>query len=74
MNEGGEILASIPNLMYISVIEQLLYGNFTYTDIGLLDKTYIHLFTYNEIVRMFDEAGYDICETHACRYITVCNK
>ncbi len=71
LNEEGEILASIPNLMHISVIEQLLHGNFTYTDTGLLDKTHIHLFTYNEIVRMFDEAGYDICEIRSCRYMKV---
>ena len=74
LKEGGEILASIPNLMHISVIEQLLRGDFTYTDIGLLDKTHIHLFTYNEIVRIFDKAGYDICEMRSCRYLKINDK
>jgi 2-polyprenyl-3-methyl-5-hydroxy-6-metoxy-1,4-benzoquinol methylase len=56
LNQGGHIIASIPNLMHISVIEGLLNGNFTYTETGLLDKTHIHFFTFNEIVRMFQEA------------------
>lgn len=60
LREGGHIIASIPNVMHISVMEQLLRGDFTYTEYGLLDKTHIHLFTYNEIVRMFHEAGYEI--------------
>ncbi len=62
LKEEGRIIANIPNVMHISVIEELLKGNFTYEETGLLDKTHIHLFTYNEIVRMFWEAGYDICK------------
>lgn len=59
LKKDGKIIACIPNVMHISVIEQLLSGNFTYTEMGLLDKTHIHLFTYNEIVRMFIECGYE---------------
>lgn len=55
LNPGGRIVASIPNLMHISVMEKLLGGNFTYTETGLLDKTHIHFFTFNEIVNMFKE-------------------
>lgn len=62
LKENGRIIASIPNLMHISVMEQLLQGNFTYTETGLLDKTHIHFFTFNEIVRMFREAGYKLEE------------
>lgn len=60
LKESGCIVACIPNLQHISVIKQLLEGNFTYTDTGLLDKTHIHFFTYNEIVRMFRRAGYRV--------------
>ena len=54
LSENGMIIANIPNLMHISVIEQLLNGDFTYSETGLLDKTHIHFFTYNEIIRMFE--------------------
>lgn len=60
LRNGGCILASIPNLMHISVMRGLLQGNFTYTETGLLDKTHIHLFTYNEILRMFRDADYRV--------------
>ena len=60
LKEDGHILASIPNLMHITVMEGLLRGHFTYTEKGLLDKTHIHFFTFNEIENMFQEGGYGI--------------
>jgi 2-polyprenyl-3-methyl-5-hydroxy-6-metoxy-1,4-benzoquinol methylase len=58
LNENGVIIASIPNVMHISVMEALIDGRFLYADAGLLDRTHIHLFTFYEIMCMFDEAGY----------------
>lgn len=60
LKDDGRILACIPNLMHWTVMYQLLNGNFTYTDTGLLDRTHIHFFTFNEIVSMFRKAGYEI--------------
>lgn len=62
LKKDGYIIANIPNLMHISVIDSLLHGNFTYTETGLLDKTHIHFFTYNEIVKMFNGSGYKIID------------
>lgn len=61
LKRGGRIVASIPNLMNIEVMRYLLDGYFPYAEVGLLDKTHIHMFTYNEIIHMFvDQAGYTI--------------
>lgn len=60
LKKDGRILASIPNLMHYSVFSQLLNGDFTYTDTGLLDRTHIHFFTYNEIMRLFEAQKYKI--------------
>ena len=60
LKPNGKILASIPNTMNIFVINQLLHGNFTYQDSGLLDRTHIHLFTFNEIIRTFEANGYKV--------------
>ncbi len=60
LNSNGKIISSIPNLMHYSVLYQLINGNFTYTDTGLLDRTHIHFFTYNEIINMFENNGYKI--------------
>ncbi len=61
LKKDGCIVASIPNLMNIEVMKHLLNGDFPYSDYGLLDRTHIHMFTFNEIVRMFEnQAGYKI--------------
>ncbi|MCR4584374.1 MAG: glycosyltransferase [Lachnospiraceae bacterium] len=60
LKPDGRIVASIPNLMHISVMRGLLHGDFTYTEMGLLDRTHIHMFTWNEIVRIFDAAEMEI--------------
>lgn len=58
LKEHGRIIASIPNLMHISVMQQLLSGRFEYKDMGLLDRTHIHFFTYYEILLMFQKEGF----------------
>ena len=60
LKDGGKIIASIPNLMHISVVKELFNGRFEYTDRGLLDRTHIHFFTKKEIGAMFYNAGYDV--------------
>ena len=60
LKEGGKVIACIPNLMHYSVMSDLINGNFTYTEQGLLDCTHIHFFTFNEIIRMFTRANYRI--------------
>ena len=60
LTEHGYILTSIPNLMHVSVMEQLLHGRFIYQDEGLLDRSHIHLFTCYEIQTMFLEEGYNL--------------
>ncbi len=62
LKPGGCIISSIPNVMHISVMEELLNGDFHYEETGLLDKTHIHLFTGKEIVRMYIQAGFEVEE------------
>ncbi len=56
----GTIIASIPNVQYLGVLNQLVEGNWTYKDEGILDRTHLRFFTYREILKLFDEAGYKI--------------
>jgi 2-polyprenyl-3-methyl-5-hydroxy-6-metoxy-1,4-benzoquinol methylase len=62
LKPGGMILASIPNIMHISVIGDLLNGAFTYQDSGILDRTHLRFFTKGEIFKMFSRAGYEILD------------
>lgn len=60
LKRDGRIVASIPNLANYQVIRALLNGDFPYADSGLLDRTHIHFFTYNEIIRLFSGVGLQI--------------
>ncbi len=60
LKPSGYILTSLPNIMHYSVILDLLRGNFTYQSCGILDRTHLKFFTYNEIVKLFERLGYRI--------------
>ena len=57
---GGCIVASIPNVAFVGNIMSVLLGNWTYQDAGILDRTHFRFFTYKEIVKMFEGAGFKI--------------
>jgi UDP-2,4-diacetamido-2,4,6-trideoxy-beta-L-altropyranose hydrolase len=59
LTEEGRVLLSVPNLMHFSVLSELIRGNFTYQDVGLLDRTHIHFFTRKEVMRMLYQAGFE---------------
>jgi 2-polyprenyl-3-methyl-5-hydroxy-6-metoxy-1,4-benzoquinol methylase len=60
LKKEGSIISSIPNVGHITVLTDLLCGNWTYRDSGLLDKTHLRFFTLREIDKMFDYCGYKI--------------
>lgn len=64
LQAGGRILASIPNVMHVSVIQSLLQGYWRYVDAGILDKTHMRFFTLSEINRMFTNTGYQLAGYH----------
>ena len=63
----GKILASIPNIQHISIINNLLNDHWTYSKYGLLDATHIRFFTLSEIIKMFSGTGYKMVQ---CSHIT----
>ena len=67
---GGEVIASIPNVAHISTFYGLLSGCWTYEDMGILDRTHFRFFTKKEIIKLFQEAQFDIqdmrCLTVPC--------
>jgi GT2 family glycosyltransferase/SAM-dependent methyltransferase len=58
LKETGAVIASIPNIMHVSVMRDLLNGRFRYQDAGILDRTHLRFFTLNEIDGLFAGAGY----------------
>lgn len=60
LNDDGEIIAIIPNIMHISVITELINGKFTYKDGGILDKNHLRFFTLAEICKMFSMSSLSV--------------
>ncbi len=60
LRSNGSVVASIPNVQYLGLINHLIDGNWTYQDEGILDRTHLRFFTFNEILKLFDEAGFVI--------------
>jgi trans-aconitate methyltransferase len=60
LTSDAMIVASIPNIANLWLLEELAAGRFEYTGDGLLDKTHLRFFTRRSIATLFDGAGYAI--------------
>jgi 2-polyprenyl-3-methyl-5-hydroxy-6-metoxy-1,4-benzoquinol methylase len=60
VDDGGSVVASIPNIAHGSVRLALLAGEFRYRELGLLDRTHLRFFTREGVQDMFEESGYVI--------------
>jgi 2-polyprenyl-3-methyl-5-hydroxy-6-metoxy-1,4-benzoquinol methylase len=56
----AHILASIPNVRNLWLIDQLLAGDWDYVPAGLLDVTHIRFFTRKSIVQMFEQTAFRV--------------
>lgn len=63
LTADAQIIASIPNIRNLVVMEELAKGNWRYEEWGLLDVTHIRFFTLREIRRFFHETGYRVTQT-----------
>jgi 2-polyprenyl-3-methyl-5-hydroxy-6-metoxy-1,4-benzoquinol methylase len=60
LNRDGYLIISVPNVANIHVRMSLLFGNFNYTERGLLDKTHLRFFTRKTARKMVESCGYQI--------------
>ena len=57
---GGHIIASIPNIQNITIVDCLIHGKWHYENAGILDVTHIRFFTLEEIIELFSGADLHI--------------
>lgn len=60
ISSDGYVVASIPNIVHIALIFEMLQGRFDYRDKGLLDESHIRFFTRSTLIRTFSEAGFKL--------------
>lgn len=57
LRAGGTLLISLPNIAHASIKMNLLIDDWTYTEVGILDKTHIKFFTRTSIPLFLAETG-----------------
>jgi len=61
MSPNASLVLSVPNVRYYNnLIELLQDKDWKYRDYGILDITHLRFFTEKSIVRLLDEAGFEI--------------
>ena len=59
LSQGGQIVASLPNVRFYGVSIPLLFGGrWTYTEEGILDRTHLRFFTKRTAVELFSACGF----------------
>lgn len=67
LSPNGIVLLSVPNVAHGDIIMNQLCDRFTYTPLGLLDNTHIHLFARKNLREMIQNAGYFLAEETCIR-------
>lgn len=57
---GGFVVASLPNVQNITIVQDLISGKWQYQDAGILDATHLRFFTLESAKKMFSGAGLNI--------------
>jgi 2-polyprenyl-3-methyl-5-hydroxy-6-metoxy-1,4-benzoquinol methylase len=61
LSAGGVVVASIPNVRHVKVVADLVVrGRWTYTDMGVLDRTHLRFFTARSIRALFADCGFAV--------------
>lgn len=60
LKPNGKVIITGPNITYWAIRKDLLFGNWQYTDSGILDKTHLHLYSARDWQALVTRAGYNI--------------
>ncbi|XNN68929.1 hypothetical protein ACLM2U_13600 [Bacillus pumilus] len=55
LKPGGVIICCLPNMMHAEVLLPLMTGDFTYQDVGILDRGHLRFFTPNTMRALFPD-------------------
>lgn len=62
LKTDGYMIISVPNIAFWKIRFGLLFGNFDYTEVGILDNTHLKFFTIKSFKEFVVKNGYKIVE------------
>lgn len=60
LSSDGYVIVSLPNIAFLSIRLQLLFGRFNYRDFGILDKTHLRFYTLVTAKELLNCAHYSV--------------
>jgi glycosyltransferase involved in cell wall biosynthesis len=60
----GKLIVSVPNAVNITVRLMMLFGQFSYSDRGILDWSHVRFFTRKTIRSLLEQNGYHVTARH----------
>jgi 2-polyprenyl-3-methyl-5-hydroxy-6-metoxy-1,4-benzoquinol methylase len=60
LSPNGEFILTTPNIAHVSARWNLLFGNFKYTKIGIMDETHVHFYTRASLLDELRSHGFVI--------------
>jgi hypothetical protein len=60
LKDDGKVIISLPNIAHLSMRLGLLFGNFNYTEAGILDKTHLHLYSLKSGNKLISDSGLEV--------------
>lgn len=67
LKRGGQLICSVPNVTHASIRAMLLDGNWSYSDLGILDRTHLRFFDKQGLLGTFEAAGLSVDHLQAVR-------
>ena len=65
LNPEGRLVVALPNIVVWRQRLKLLFGEFRYTNGGLMDRTHFRFFDWESARRLVEDAGFRVVETFA---------
>ncbi len=62
LKPGGRIILSVPNIAHAQILSSLYNDDFSYAQVGILDKTHLRFFTEQTIRQMAEDCGLRVCD------------
>lgn len=62
LKPGGRLVISVPNIAHAQILASLYNNDFSYSKVGIMDRTHLRFFTETTLRHMAESAGLDIGE------------